>query len=328
MPYESQILDVIIKTTRVATNRRAKKGKDMPYKLNLQLFEDAGAGETVTTEPVTSTAEPDTTSTDTSTTVAAGDQTATGTDGNNNSDESFESLISGKYKTDYEKALKGTIGKRFRNQQNLQSRIDSVNPVIQEMAHRYGVQPGKDGAIPIEDLKNAMLNDDKAYEQEAFDRGMKIEDLKHMRQLEIENQTLTARNEQTADQHEWDVVQSQGEALKQTYPDFDLEHELSDPGFGRLLATLQHNGFPDAVRTAYETTHRDQILAGSMKYAVQHTQEQISKSIQSGIKRPTENGTSNGQPANTGKIDPSKLSESQIKEYIARAKRGESITFM
>ena len=165
------------------------------------------------------------------------------------------------------------------------------------------------------------------YEQEAFERGMSVEDLKEIKALERENAQLRKVQEDVQKQREWSQIQQQSQNLKQIYPEFNLSEELSNPQFTKLLHTLQGSGFPDAVQTAFESIHREEIMGGAMKYAVQRTQQQISNSIQSGMRRPQENGTSQRAAAATGGIDPSTLTKSQIDDIKRRAERGERITF-
>ena len=106
-----------------------------------------------------------------------------------------------------------------------------------------------------------------------------------------------------------------------------MDVELQNPMFGRLLSTMQKSGFPNAVATAYESVHRDEIMGGAMRYAVAQTEQKISNSIQSGMRRPQENGTTQASPAAIGNFDPSKLTKSQIEDFKRRALNGERITF-
>lgn len=286
--------------------------------LNLQIFADEGM--TVSGDSVNPTAE---TSADSGVaTTEADQQVAPVEDG-----ESFDSLIKGRYKKEYDAAIKGVIDKRFRNQRDLQTQIDAIDPIIQAIAQKYGVAPGENGSIPIEALRDKVLNDNSLYEQEAYDRGMSVEDLKHLKNLERENSQLRMASQRSAEQQEWDKIVAQAEQLKEIYPDMDFDAELNNPQFGRLLATMQRSGFPNPVQTAYEAVHREEIMAGAMRYAVQTTQQKLSNSIRSGANRPTENGLTGGTPGTPTGIDPSKLTRQQIEEIKMRASRGERITF-
>lgn len=291
----------------------------MPYlKFNLQLFGEEGMSEsgfdTTSAENV---------STDGVATEGGTDQIATGTD----QQPTWDELIKGQYKKEYNKAVKDAVTKRFKNQRDLQSQIDMIDPMVKALAQKYGVNPNPDGSIPIDALTRMVTDDNSLYEEEAFQRGMSVEDLKQLKQLEAENRQLRSANQRNAEQEEWNNIVNQAEELRQTYPEFDLDSEMGNEQFGRLLATMQRSGFPNPVRTAYEAVHRDEIMGGAMQYAVKQTEQKMVNSIQSGLRRPVENGTSNQASGTIAAVDPSRLTKAQLDDIKRRAERGERITF-
>lgn len=277
---------------------------------NLQLF----AEEAEAAAEISPTAE-DTAGADTGTEQAAPAQTL---------DEIIKS--NPEYQKQYEDGIKERIAKRFKNQKDNQAVIDRLNPFVAMTAKKYGIQAGENGEYDLDAITKAMQNDTSMYEDEAFQRGMKVEDYMHMRNLEIENERLSRASQQAAQDAEsreqFNRLVQEAEQLKATiYPEFDLEAELSNPQFGTLIA----NGFP--LQNAYEAVHVQDILAGGMKYAIEKTKENVSKSIQAGATRPRENGLSAQSASNPGRIDISKLTPTEMADYIARAKAGEKITF-
>lgn len=242
-------------------------------------------------------------------------------------EDEWTSLINGKYKEQYGNAVKEAVAKRFRNQKDLQVQIDAIDPIVRTIAQKYGVQADANGRIPIDVLTEKLNNDDSLYEKEAFERGMSVEDLKQIKSLERENEMLKRQTRQTEEDREWNEVVQQANALKEMYPSFDIDMEMENPYFGRLLATMKRSGVSNPVQIAYETVHRDEIMGGAMQYAVQKTQQKISNSIQSGMSRPQENGTANQAAGAPTALDPSKLSKDQIEDIKRRAARGERITF-
>ena len=293
----------------------------MQLKLNLQLFAEEGGAAPADSGFATASADnPD------SGGVAAngaGEQAAPAQE----QPETFESLIGkgGKYKKEFDAKVQDAINRRFRNQQDLQGRIDQMNPLLTMLAQRYEVPPGENGELDYTALQQKILDDDSMYEDEAFKRGMDVKDFKHMRQLEIENDRLSRMAEATAreeqNRREFNQLVEQGEALRQIYPDFDLGVELQNPDVARLL----HAGVP--LQAVYEVVHKDEILAGGMQYAVQRTKEQVSRSIQSGMSRPAENGTSSQAAGDAGTVDPRKFTRQDFAEIRERVKRGERVTF-
>jgi len=241
--------------------------------------------------------------------------------------DEWDTLIKGKYKEQYGKAINDAVNKRFKHQKDLQGQIDAIDPIIRTIAQKYDVKADALGNIPINVLQQKIDSDNSLYEQEAYERGMSVEDLKTMKSLERENAQLRRATQYTEEQREWDALVAQGEELKQTYPAFDMDNEMLNPQFGKLLATFQRSGFPNAVQIAYETVHRDQIMGGAMQYAVEQTKQKISNSIQSGMTRPQENGTSQTAAGAPTALDPSKLTREEIADIKRRAARGERITF-
>lgn len=289
--------------------------------LNLCLFGDEGMAETGDLANSNSTAENPVG--DGVATEAEGESIATTEQG----DETWDSLIKGRYKDDYDKAVKDAINKRFKNQRDLQSQIDSIDPMMRALAQRYSVGTNPDGSIPIQALMQKVMDDNSMYEDEAFQRGMSVEDLKQMKALERENEALKRQSQMSAEQEEWNRLVEQGNAVKEVYPDFNLDAEMENPQFGRLLATMQRSGFPNPIQTAYEAVHREEIMGGAMAYAVKQTQQKISNSIASGMNRPRENGTTQKSAGTATGLDPSKLSKADIENIKMRAARGERITF-
>ena len=242
--------------------------------------------------------------------------------------DEWDTLIKGKYKEQFGKAVSDAVNKRFKNQKDLQGQIDAIDPIVQAIAQRYGIAPDASGRIPIDALSDKVLNDNDLYEKEAFERGMSVEDLKQLKSLERENAQLRRATQMSQEQKEWMNLEAQGEELKAMYPSFDMDAEMLNPEFGKSLAFFKSSGiYSDPVRRAYELVHRDEIMGGAMQYAVQQTQQKISNSIQSGMARPQENGTSQVAAGAPTALDPSKLSKEQIEDIKRRAARGERITF-
>lgn len=239
--------------------------------------------------------------------------------------DTWESLIKGKYKKEYGRAVQQAVSKRMRTHQ---AQHDALDPLVQGLARKYGIQPAQDGSIPIDALVAAYNNDNEQYEREAFDRGMNVEDLKAMKNLERENARLRQAQQQEDNNRYWAAMEEQARALKGTFPDLDFATEMENPEFAQQLAFYKGADPQHSVERAYRNVHFDEIMSGAVKYAVERTNTQISKAIQSGSRRPVENGVSGGQStASAGTIDPSKLSKAQREDIIRRAKAGERITF-
>ena len=112
----------------------------------------------------------------------------------------------------------------------------------------------------------------------------------------------------------------QADNLKQVYTDFDLQTEMRNPAFVRLLQANVD------MKTAYQVIHQDEIMRGGMEYAVQQTAKQMTNKIIANGNRPAENGSGASAAAIT-KTDVSQLSNQDFDEIRRRVMRGERISF-
>jgi hypothetical protein len=80
------------------------------------------------------------------------------------------------------------------------------------------------------------------------------------------------------------------------------------------------------VRTAYELTHKDEIIAGAMQFTAKTVEKKIADKIAANGARPTENGL-NSQSASLTKSDVSQLSKADILDIQRKVARGEKISF-
>lgn len=234
-------------------------------------------------------------------------------------EESFDDLIKGKYKEEYGKHVKDAVNKRFKNQKDFEAKYNTLTPVLQMVAKKYGLE-GEE--IDVDGLAKAISDDNSMYEDEAFKAGMDVNTFKQMKQMEMENASLKRQqaeyDRQEQGRREWAALMDKAEEVKQIYPDFDLDAEMMNEGFGRLVAV----GVP--LQTVYEVIHKDEILASGMQYAVQNTSRKLANSIRAGA-RPTEGNVS--PAAAVPSQDPSKLTKRDFEDIKSRVQRGEKIYF-
>lgn len=234
----------------------------------------------------------------------------------------FQKLISGEYKDLYDAEVNGIVQNRIKDHKRTKEVADRYNtlyPALELIAEGYGIDP-KDTAA----LAKAISEDNSHYEEEAMKLGMPVENYKRIKTIERENARYKAneearvRAERNAEiQNGW---KQQAESLKGIYPALNFDAEIQNPQFAQLL------GAGVDVRTAYEVTHRDEIIPAAMQFAQKNATEKIAAAVASGQSRPAEGGMQN-TPSAQMKTDISKLSAKEIDAYIERARRGEKITF-
>ena len=238
----------------------------------------------------------------------------------------FDELIKGKYKDQFNANVKKIVDGRTSGMRKQLQGYEAGQPVFDILAKKYGVE-----ATDYSAIAKAIQEDTSLVEQEAMARGMDVQDYIKMRNIELENTSMRRQMEQQrqaqaelerrqqadAQVSDWN---RQAELAKQVYPGLDLQSEINNPTFTRLLKSGVD------VRTAYEVIHKDEILQGAMQYAAQRAAQSVTDNVIAGAARPAENGTA-AQGAVSAKVDPSKFTEKEIREYRARAAKGERITF-
>ena len=103
-------------------------------------------------------------------------------------------------------------------------------------------------------------------------------------------------------------LRRQAEALKERYPDFDLEKELQNDTFAALVDNRVD------LQTAYEVVHRREL---------EREQEIRARSEA----HPAENGLGSGSMATVTRPDPRSLTRKERRDLRRRAARGEEIVW-
>lgn len=254
--------------------------------------------------------------------VAATTDDAANTANQDEGKKSFKDLIKGEYKADADAWAQELIRNRFKQNGELEEKLNSMNPLLEALGKMHNVDP-----TDIQQLTNIILDNDSLYEEEAMQRGMSVDALKAVKQMERENEVLKQREQQSiADmrmrQH-FDGLAKQADELKQLYPGFDLMAEMQNPEFARLTAP----GVGVDVRTAYEVVHRDEMRGAEMQFAAQKSAERMANAVRANGMRPQENGMNGQQAPVNVKTDPRTLTRADREEIKRRVARGEKIAF-
>lgn len=234
-------------------------------------------------------------------------------------EQAFEALIKGEYKDLYDRRMQEAIRKRLRSTQETVDRYNALTPTMEMLAKKYGVKAGD-----IEGLNRAIEEDDSYYEEEAAEKGLSVEQLKEIKRMERENRQLRqAMNEQESRENANRLYQQwmqQEQQMKQVYPAFDLNEELADENFLRLM----RSGVD--MKTAYEVIHKDDILPAAMQFAAKKVEQKLTNKMRANGARPTENGVQD-QSASLTKPDVRMLTKADRAEIARRVARGEKIRF-
>lgn len=225
----------------------------------------------------------------------------------------FEALIRGEYKEQYNKRVQETVRRRMKGTQETVDKYNSLVPLMELLGSKYGTND-------IAALTKAVEEDNGLWEQEASERGISAEQLRQQKKLERDVKLMEQRLAEDSQRQAYEQLHRQTEELKNLYPNFDLDTELQNQNFVKML----RSGIDP--KTAFEVIHHDEILPAAMQWAVQQTKEQTAKAVAANAARPTENSVSS-QSAATVKKDFSKMSGAEIRDIRERVMRGEKFRF-
>ena len=197
---------------------------------------------------------------------------------------------------EYNKEMQSVVQARLKSSKAAEETLAKLGPALELMARKYGLDPEN---VDVDALTKAVNADSQYYEERALELGVPVETAMKIDQSEREaarKQREEAKTlEQQKIQNHLSKLHQQGEALKKTFPTFDLRKELQNPAFARMTAP----SVGISVEDAYYAIHRNEIQAAAMQATAQKAAQKISNSIQSGQRRPEEAGASGMAPSVT-----------------------------
>lgn len=224
------------------------------------------------------------------------------------------------YAEDINKTVKNAVEKRLRREKDAQGTLKKLQPLVDRAAKKYS----KD-AKDIDAIMAAVSADRSYYEELAERNGTtpEIEEMLERSAAEARSarEALEEREEADRNREFAERIGRQVLEVRERFPDFDLQRELdSNPQFAKLAQNPSLS-----LLDAYKATRFDEEIAKAMQNTAHAVEANVVNNIRSGA-QVAENGLGNTPPA-TVKKDISKLSLSEIQEYIERARRGEVVTF-
>jgi hypothetical protein len=234
--------------------------------------------------------------------------------------KSFKELIKGEYKDEFGKEIEAAIKRRFKNESK---KYEKMNPLMEVLGERYGVDVTDFDAIDFTDLASKLVEDEAYIREEAMSLGIDENVLRQTKKLEFQNNMLERQRQEA----EYEAARAESmerlaadiQSTTAVYPEFDFDTEMDNPDFARLIETGRID-----VRTAYEVIHKDEFARTAMQFAANRAVQDTAKAVASGT-RPAEG--KGGAPSAAGTLDPSKLTYEQYEEIKRRAAAGEKITF-
>lgn len=224
----------------------------------------------------------------------------------------FDALVKGdgKFREVFGKRVKKATYERSKGLRATVDRFNSFTPALEIMAARYGMSVDDPG------LADRIANDKSLLENLAMENG---------NSPDVEYQLARARSaqkqaedfaKQVMAEREMNAWMQQAEEMKDEYPEFDLQTEMQNPEFQKLL----QNGV--TMEGAYMALHFGDIKARLTAKA----EKKVTDAVAAGAKRPRENGMGS-QAGAAMTADPAKMSKEEFNDYIRRIERGERISF-
>ena len=211
---------------------------------------------------------------------------------------------------EYGDEAKDYMNKAFSKRLSKYKGIEEENVKMKEILDTQNIRYGLDSNSEtyLDDYKNAVQNDSKMFEDKALEAGLPVEEfikVKNAERIISENDKREQERKQSefTQAHVRNLVQ-QSEVMKSEFPGFNLENEISNPQFKKLIDPPELGGAGLSVRNAFFALHNNEIMKATMNNAVNQAVVSTANAVQTNKTRPAEGGLSHTQTV-TVKEDPS-----------------------
>lgn len=232
-------------------------------------------------------------------------------------EETFDSLISGRFKQDYNKAVEKTVKRRLAGMNQYKTRAEAMAPVIDQLGVLYGIDTSDPRSVDYAALAQRFAADERLYSAEAMERGVSTEAVRGEYHGRAENAAMRRQLQEYQMREAFAGLQNafQQEVAAKYGADFDTE--MQNPDFARLVAANVSPG------TAYEVVHRAEIEQARAQLVANQTRENVMRTIQAQGARPQEIGAN----AAGGSAVPVKThwTKEEVADMRRRAERGERV---
>lgn len=221
----------------------------------------------------------------------------------------FESLISGKYKEQFQARTQRAIGKRMSAMQtDLQKALTENRKLSSKLSARYGLQNAStEQLVEAIDKDDAWLEDAAMKEGLSVDQYRKIADMRD-RLAEAESAREEADRERFRREFQ-EKIDRQAADCKAQFPDFDFEREYNSNETFRNQMKMGAD-----VVSAYKFAHMDDLIASGMAMAAQKGAERTAAAVRNNLQRPQEAGARKVAAATVG-TDWSSMSSEDFRAY-------------
>ncbi len=186
------------------------------------------------------------------------------------------------------------FSKRLSKYKNLEAENVKMRDILDTQNMRYGLDANSE--TYLDDYKNAVQNDTKLFEEKALEAGLPVEEYIKVQNAERIIQENNKREQmrkqdEITQSHVRNLIQ-QAESLKSEFPAFNLENEIANPQFKRLVDPPELGGVGLSVKNAFFALHNGEIMKATMNNAVNQAVVNTANAVQTNKARPSEGGLS------------------------------------
>ncbi len=228
---------------------------------------------------------------------------------------------------EYNKEVQNIVSKRLKKSNSTIEKFSKLAPSLELLGQRYGIDATDIDKLDVDALNEAINADHVYYEDKAAEMGTDTETAMRIDRMEREQARRDredAKAERQRQQEQFFMnLNSQAEAMKKVYPNFDLAKEMQNERFVRMVSP----GGGCSVEDAFFAIHRQELQQAQAESLTRQVTERLSNAVRSGSMRPQENGgVAAASSPNFAYSNMSKEERDALKSRIrAAAARGEHL---
>lgn len=232
-------------------------------------------------------------------------------------EETFDSLIQGRYKKDFDAAMQKAVRQRVKSMNQYKSQADAMAPIIDQLGALYGIDTSDPRKTDFEALARRFSSDERLYSAEAMEKGVSADALRSEYASRAENTAMRRQLQEYQMREAFAGIQDSFNREVAAVYGADFESEMQNGDFARLIAA---NVPP---KTAYEVVHQAEIAQARAQAAAQQARENMVRTIQAQGARPEEIGSGAGG----GSTVPMKThwTRAEVEDMKRRAALGERV---
>lgn len=232
-------------------------------------------------------------------------------------EETFDSLIQGRYKKDFDAAMQKAVRQRVKTMNQYKSQADAMAPIIDQLGVLYGIDTSDPRKTDFEALAKRFSSDERLYSAEAMEKGVSADTLRSEYASRAENTAMRRQLQEYKMREAFAGIQDSFNREVAAVYGADFEREMQNGDFARLIAA---NVPP---KTAYEVVHQAEIAQARAQAAAQQARENMVRTIQAQGARPEEIGS--GAGGGTTVPMKTKWTRAEVEDMRRRAAMGERV---